>query len=134
MAKRKRCTQCGYQRADKFFRTPRARVCITCQRKTKRRTTKDRRLRETYGISHADYDKLLDRQGGACAICGGVRAVLSVDHCHAREKAGAAPRSTVRGLLCRRCNGRLLTAALDNPAILRRAADYLEDPPAFHVL
>lgn len=32
------------------------------------------------------------------------------------------------------CNGRLLTAARDNPETLRRAADYLENPPAISVL
>ncbi|WP_245627891.1 endonuclease VII domain-containing protein [Actinomadura oligospora] len=81
----------------------------------------------TYGLERGEYDQLLAAQGGVCAICGQPRAQrLSVDHCH---KAGY-----VRGLLCRMCNGRLLTAARDRPEVLRAAADYLESPPALRVL
>ena len=68
-------------------------------------------------------DYLFEAQNGRCAICNGTRRQrLSVDHCH---KTGR-----VRGLLCRMCNGRLLTSARDNPEVLRNAANYLEDPPA----
>lgn len=80
-------------------------------------------LKSQYGIDHEAYDQLLERQGGVCAICykppperanGGV---LHVDHDHATGK--------VRGLLCRRCNP-ALGAFDDDPARLRRAAEYLE--------
>lgn len=51
---------------------------------------------------------------------------MSVDHDHAT--------SLVRGLACKMCNNRLLTAARDDPEILRRAADYLEHPPAVRII
>ena len=55
------------------------------------------RLKERYGISLEQYEAMLKRQGGACAICGGQPAKkLHVDHSHATRK--------VRGLLCRECN------------------------------
>lgn len=61
---------------------------------------------------------MLDRQGGACAICLQVRTeTLHVDHCHA---TGA-----VRGLLCGACN-RALGLLNDDPGLIRRAADYLD--------
>lgn len=51
-----------------------------------------------YGMTIADYDAMLEAQGGACKLCrrppSGRR--LSVDHCHS---TGA-----VRGLLCNLCN------------------------------
>lgn len=128
------CLKCGKNRDEKFYTSQRGKVCSYCRKAQRRRATKNTRLQLTYGLTHEDYDRLLEFQGSVCAICLGKRPVLSVDHCHRLERGGVAPRETVRGLLCRRCNGRLLTAALDSPEILRRAADYLEDPPAPHVL
>lgn len=52
-------------------------------------------LKFRYGLSLADYDALLIRQGGGCAICG-TPSDLHVDHDHATGR--------VRGLLCRGCN------------------------------
>jgi Autographiviridae endonuclease VII len=56
-------------------------------------------LRRKYGLSAAEYDALLAKQNGACAICrrrpkGKER--LYVDHCHIT--------GLVRGLLCQACN------------------------------
>jgi len=50
-----------------------------------------------YGISAAEYDALLKKQNGACAICRRrSKERLCVDHCHLT--------GMIRGLLCRRCN------------------------------
>jgi hypothetical protein len=67
-------------------------------------------------------------QGGVCWICGvGPKKIpLNVDHDH---KTGR-----VRGLLCWHCNNRLLGASRDRPEILRKAAQYLDDPPAPKIL
>jgi len=56
-------------------------------------------LKARYGLSKADYEALLKKQGGFCAICG--RANWNgrgphVDHDHATGK--------VRGILCGGCN------------------------------
>ncbi len=79
-----------------------------------------------FGLTYADYCRLLNEQNGVCAICGQpetsrehgkeVRA-LAVDHCHENGH--------VRGLLCQRCN-HTLGRMNDDPSLLRRAADYLE--------
>lgn len=63
-------------------------------------------------------------QGGVCAICGNgaedtQHGLLHVDHCH--------DKGHVRGLLCSPCN-LALGLFRDNPALLRRAAEYLEAP------
>lgn len=85
------------------------------------------RLARRYGITPADYDRMLAEQDGACAICGttdpsaDTRSTrLSVDHDHETGE--------VRGLLCGPCN-RGLGYFGDNPDRLRRAADYLAKEP-----
>ncbi|MGW0930676.1 endonuclease VII domain-containing protein [Streptomyces sp. NPDC002644] len=121
------CSRCGKRRAARFFSGPRGRICNTCSKSSRSKASHENRVTDTYGLGPGEYDQLFESQGGRCAICGGTRRQrLSVDHCH---KTG-----TVRGLLCRMCNGRLLTAARDNPQTLRNAADYLESPPAIRVL
>lgn len=79
---------------------------------------------KTYGITGDDYESLLARQGGKCAIC---RARpkskrLAVDHNHV---TGA-----VRGLLCSRCNHDLLGSAWDSLALATALWHYLNTPPA----
>lgn len=118
----RRCARCERNRAERFF-TPRGRICETCKRAARSAASHETRVRSTYGLGAGEYDLLFHLQEGRCAICGGTRKQrLSVDHCHKSQ--------LVRGLLCRMCNGRLLTAARDQPRVLRAAAQYLDDPPA----
>src|SRR5690242_6153534 len=76
------------------------------------------RLTYTYGISSADYNKLLEEQKGLCAICRKPpeKVRLSVDHCHANGR--------VRGLLCFSCNT-ILGHAHDSVNILKSALGYM---------
>lgn len=70
-----------------------------------------------YKLTPAELENMRDAQSGRCAACNHPHARLQVDHCH---KTGV-----VRGLLCGACNsaaGRLR----DDPARLRKLADYLE--------
>lgn len=86
---------------------------------------KNRDLRQTFGITVAEFHAMRDAQGGVCAACGrpekekrsGRVRELAVDHCH---RTGA-----IRGLLCGNCN-RGIGKFEDNPELLRKAADYLE--------
>ena len=68
------------------------------------------------GLSPADIQEILSRQGGVCAICGGENPT-DLDHCHETGK--------VRWLLCKHCN-RGLGAFKDDPSLLRKAAEMLE--------
>lgn len=126
--KRRPCLgACGLNRAERFFKSPRARVCFDCQRRTRKKTSRARRVVVTYGLTQEQHDALLAAQGGVCAVCGGKRLyALNVDHDHTT--------GFVRGLLCRRCNGQLLTAARNDPELLERAAAYLRNPPAYEVI
>jgi len=88
-----------------------------------KRLRRNRRLGDCFGISLAEYNRLLFLQGGKCLICetekpGGCKTYMSVDHNHTTGK--------VRGILCGNCNT-ILGIAHDNPERLRKAADYLEE-------
>ena len=99
-------------------------------------------MQATYGITLDEWHMLLRLQGGCCAICKGKRKQYDVDHDHKMEKllrdAGipdlTATRMSVRGLLCKRCNRRLLPASLDSQDILDSAKAYLSSPPAQETL
>lgn len=82
------------------------------------------RLMRKFGMTVEDYNALFIMQGGKCAICRRqpLKQRLAVDHNH---KTGE-----VRGLLCYRCNHKLLGAANEDPQLLWRAATYLQCPPA----
>lgn len=79
-------------------------------------------LKAKYGISSDDFDKLFAEQGRACKICGSTESKgngrFHVDHNHTT--------GVVRGILCQACNV-TLGKMNDDPALLRRAADYLEN-------
>jgi hypothetical protein len=121
------CSRCGKNRQARFYSGPRGRICTDCQRKSRSDATHRRRVGKTYGLLAGEYDRLFEAQDGKCAICLGTRRQrLSVDHDH-RD-------GVVRGLLCRMCNSRLLTAARDRPEVLMAAAHYLNNPPAINVL
>ena len=103
-----------------------SKLCMQRARKADGRITSESRRRVRllvqYGISEMDYARMLTEQNGGCAICGddgsaGRGGVLHVDHCHQTGR--------VRGLLCDRCNHGLGNFK-DDPALLRRAAYYLE--------
>jgi hypothetical protein len=69
------------------------------------------------GVADDEYARMLEAQGGGCAICGAKPKTrrLHVDHDHATGK--------VRGLLCHRCN-RALPTWIDE-RWLYSAANYL---------
>lgn len=83
------------------------------------------RRQRKYGVSALQYQAMYDAQKGRCRLCddwypssaGSPGRALGVDHCHKTY--------VVRGLLCMRCNLGL-GKFQDDPALLRKAADYLE--------
>ena len=94
-------------------------------------TRRDRYLLSKYGITEAEYDKLVDAGGGGCWVCGHhpTGRSLHVDHNHKERNS----RKSVRGLLDWRCNAGLARFS-DDPARLRAAANYLESNTAQEVL
>lgn len=136
------CTKCGRNRAERFFK-PNGRICSFCRRRRVSTASRETRIFETYGITLAEYDEINAAQWFKCAICErSPKYNKDVDHDHQLERTlietGVAPnlarRMSVRGLLCKLCNRRLLPSVRDDADVLHRAVGYLDKPPAFAVL
>jgi hypothetical protein len=76
------------------------------------------------GLTVEQYEVLLARQAGVCAMCGRApkKQRLNVDHCHATEKKGFLK---VRGLLCGMCNRKILGMIERFRVNPQRIVDYL---------
>jgi hypothetical protein len=84
-----------------------------------RSTAHARYIKNTYGITVAIYNSMIESQRGVCRICGSVPHAgkrLNIDHAH---RTGA-----IRGLLCHSCNS-AIGMLRDDPNIADAAADYL---------
>lgn len=116
------CAECGAditgRRADAMTCSDR---CSQRQRMTPERH-RGNNLRQKYGLTPEEYDELLARQGGRCAICrtedgGDSRGYpFHVDHDHL---SGAN-----RALLCGRCNKGIGLLG-DDPMLILAAAVYV---------
>lgn len=89
---------------------------------------RDRYLRNKYGITSEQYNELLKKQDGKCAICEKHHTAfprrLAVDHNHHTGE--------VRGLLCTYCNHRVVGRHRD-AKLLRKIADYVEQGTGWFV-
>jgi len=133
LTKEKTCSHCGQtkplgdfytSKKEKMGREGYCKLCRNSQRKehwTKGRLPRQNSyLKYVHGITLEEYNNLLGKQGGVCALCGNINrhgVALHVDHDHTTGE--------IRGLLCFCCNSALGNAH-DNPVILRKMADYLE--------
>lgn len=84
---------------------------------------KNQELLKSYKISLKDYNVMISKQNGVCAICFKNELTarnknLAVDHCH---KTGI-----IRGLLCSNCN-RAIGLLKDSVPIIKSALKYLGD-------
>lgn len=78
-------------------------------------------IKRRFGLTHDQYEEMLDSQKGVCAICKKFRLnkgkkFMAIDHCHKSGK--------VRGVLCHLCN-RGLGLFDDNRELLISAIEYL---------
>jgi hypothetical protein len=103
-------------RARKANKLPRQ---ATKSSPVKRAKAKDARLKLIFNTCSEEQEKVLALQNGVCYITG-IESPLYLDHDHATGQ--------LRGLLSFKVN-KGLAMFDDNPEYLRRAADYLENPP-----
>lgn len=141
-AQKTQCIRChAFDQANTGHKNDGARYCRACRKLYKyparsdnvcscgvftgrstrcRECNRDSYLKREFGISKADYELILARQAGVCAICEKPESEgrsLAVDHDHAT--------GVIRGLLCRKCNTAIGQLG-DSADALRRALAYLE--------
>ena len=125
IVERKICSQCLIEKEISEF--PKDQVsedgygsdCKPC----KKIRTRNKEYYRKYGITIDEYNEMLGRQSGLCAICRkketvhlfGKPIALCIDHNHITNM--------VRELLCQRCNHMI---SCETPDLLRTGADYLE--------
>jgi len=131
--KEKECTKCNdIKNLDEFhFRINKKTktkyyqsFCKNCINIYDYTADKNKKLKKAYGISLDEYNELLSKQNGKCAICsvdnnGKYRnksRAFAVDHCHTTGK--------IRGLLCSDCNIGI-GLLKDNTDLLQSAIKYL---------
>lgn len=119
--KRHQCKHCvGAANREWQARNPEhAKACW--KRSAKKQYTGEKRLLrklKEYGITPEQFENMQAFGGHKCHICGNPFDLYPyIDHCH---ESGA-----VRGILCFRCNT-AIGSLRDNPTLIRRAADYVE--------
>jgi len=137
------CIKCGEDKELKEFYNSRRKQdnyeerrtteCKKCSREQRvghyhknKQKLLDYHMFRNYGLTREDYDKMLDDQGGTCAICNKKNEAktmnkelrkLSVDHDHDTGE--------IRGLLCMNCNFGVGNFK-DSIEILKKVIKYLE--------
>lgn len=103
-----------------YRRAVNEKLYINWQRDPSRRALAYRKhmLKKKYGLTLAQFEAMLETQGGTCAICEReqIGMNLHVDHCHQTGR--------VRGLLCSPCNTAIGQFG-DDPDRLVAAMQYL---------
>lgn len=116
------CLKCSRDRVKLWRKENPEKLLKQVQREYGKPYTINKHLRSKYGITHVEYDLMLDSQKGACKICNvhqiNLSKRLSVDHCHSTGK--------IRGLLCSQCNS-MLGYAKDKTDLLEKAIGYLKE-------
>jgi hypothetical protein len=139
--KTKRCSFCKkFKKFDQFHKNrhayyglrSRCKICENseCRQKYSKnpqyyKNMTESSLKHRYGISIKEYNEMMDRQNGFCAICGIHKDYLNyrlfVDHNHRTGE--------IRGLLCPKCNAGL-GSFKDDVKLLEKAIQYckMDDP------
>lgn len=126
----KQCSKCDEVWDDDYFY--KGRICKRCHnfynhqrrklvgRKETPEQARKWNMKAKFGITPEEYDVMLNKQNGVCAICSNTCRSgrrLAIDHCHKTGK--------IRGLLCGECNNGI-GKLKDDPSLLRKAITYLE--------
>ena len=116
----KTCTKCKEERELSSFHNSartgdgKGTLCLNCSKEIK--------LKQRFGITQKQYDKVLKDQNGLCGVCGRDHDYIvkgrsfAVDHCH---ETGA-----IRGLLCTSCN-QAIGKLGDTTEAIKSAVEYL---------
>jgi hypothetical protein len=89
-------------------------------------------IRKKFRITNEQY--LILYKDATCWVCGATESIVAgqvgrlvVDHDHSQDdEKGLSTPQAIRGILCHACN-MAIGLAEDNPQMLRRMAEYLEN-------
>lgn len=125
----KHCPGCKISKEKSLFSKSRNRhdglsaYCLSCNKKKRREWVKNNPekhfaswLLRKYNLTLKEYNEILNKQNGMCAICN-TKENLCVDHDH---KTGE-----IRGILCQSHN-KAIGLFKDNKEILQSAIKYLD--------
>ncbi len=114
-------TDFGVARANTDGLVGWCRLCCAASKRERSDYCRDYRLRHAFGIDLNEFNRMGEKQGWVCYLCG-LKCIgkpnLSVDHCHATGK--------VRSLLCGRCN-QGLGMFREDVELMAKAIAYLND-------
>jgi len=121
---RNACRSCEASYRHEYYKLNKNKICAYSRKwhKENPRAVKSSKLKQAYGMTVEEYDKMVLDQDNRCKICGSentnnkTQTRLCVDHCHTTGK--------IRGLLCDNCN-KSLGLMRDDPEVLKKALDYL---------
>jgi Recombination endonuclease VII len=124
-----KCLSCGITKnKDSFYfaslgnRNYTCKSCLAVKTKIYKDNNKDKirayNLKYHYDLNEVQYNSLLEKQNGKCAICKEVKKNFCVDHSHIT--------GIVRGLLCVNCNT-AIGMLKDNENIALNAVNYLKE-------
>lgn len=117
-------------RCDRYYEKHREQIIVRTKKYYKENLDKvrNRKLINAYGITLIEYESLLKKQKGVCAICKtkgvkidnrtGLQMRLAVDHDHKTGK--------VRGLLCCKCN-LLLGGLSEDSKLMIKIIKYIKE-------
>lgn len=107
---------------QKHYKNNRDKVCERTRKWREKNPEKVREMRfkNKFGITTHQYNDMLQKQNGVCAICQSMdqTKALAVDRSHYT--------GTIRGLLCQKCNVGLGNFKYRRDLLLK-AVDYLRD-------
>lgn len=128
------CKDCNKIRTTLYKKKNKEKILATARKSDFNRRDKAwaYRLKRLYGITPEQYNEVLEKQDGCCAVClkpkEHFKKRLNVDHDHHTGE--------IRGLLCVDCNHRMIGRRRD-PELYESAARYLRQgtgwfvPPEF---
>lgn len=146
----RRCEHCKCRRPLSAFYSERTRWCTPCrdQSQGKGLSVSDEALHQRWLTALGDrpvhralmrlrrhnltpvrYQRILEAQGHACAICRDQVEILHIDHDHSCCPGRSSCGKCIRGLLCWKCNDGLGRFG-DDVDLLLEAATYLKAGPA----
>jgi hypothetical protein len=116
------CRSCRSIYGRAYYQRNQDKMCASARARYARVSARLGWRKMRYGLGESEFNALVEKQGGGCAVCGNKLIPgrgTHVDHDH---EGGSRH---VRGVLCGNCNTGLGKFSY-NPRLLRAAADYLE--------